>query len=132
MEKYISKKPLPPCWFKGKSFSVVIVEIEGEGFQAYSSDAKGLFGEGATVEECKALFARHVELRLLDGLGGIYYGRSSYEHQMTSLENLMKYWEEDNVKMIGCWPCEITMFGRDSPYLQEVTRMKLITRPHQK
>jgi hypothetical protein len=94
--------------------------VENDGYYIFSADAKGLHGEAPTIAECEQKFARLVELRLLDGLGGIYVGKSSFEFQEESLKVLLKYWEEDGVKVLETFPCEVSVFLESSPYFKDL------------
>lgn len=90
----------------------ILIEIEGEGYWLVSADAKGLHGEGETVEECKRDFTRAVECRIREQKGGVYVGISSDAyHRQEWEETLLPHWKQDGIVVIRTEMVDVCLFS---------------------
>ena len=87
--------------FQNKAYNVIVYEFadeeNGTHYGAFTSDAKGMNGEGRTICEALESLQNVMELIVEDGCGGVYPDTSPFEFQDEDHASLEEMWEEDGV-----------------------------------
>ena len=99
--------------YEGSIFNCIVLEYNDGGFMVASADAKGIYGDGYSINEATEDFQRAVECRVFDKQGGIYRGTSSIEFQKSYFYDLENNLEND-VIIVNKYHCSVKIFS----YLQ--------------
>ena len=66
-----------------------------------SADVEGIYADGNSPEDAVMDFRLAIKTRLLDGLGGLYFGKSDFSFQDEEFLDLEEGWKFDDVKSIS-------------------------------
>lgn len=102
--------------YKDSIFNCVVLQYDDGGFMVASADAKGIYGDGNSVDEATDDFRLAVECRVFDKQGGIYRGTSNEEFQRNYFYDLENDCE-DGVKIVNKYQCTVKVFSFLQSYL---------------
>lgn len=116
-------RALPPAWFLNREMFVVIWEVfsgQHTGFNCMSLDATSIWCMSASKSRCLWAFTVLVEDSLVNGYGGVYYGKTPEHIQLEEISQIIQrdYPDSGNIKVT-----KIKLFKEDSRYYSRAITM---------
>ncbi len=119
-------KALDVLAFKNQTYNVIVYELD-DGFAAFTADAFGMNGEGASVMEALDDLKLAIETRAIDGHGGVFAGSSSFEYQDELNKRLESMWHDDGVRVFDKTRHVMTVFSEEKNSYKNVDARKITT-----
>lgn len=103
--------------FRGRTYNVVIIEVSTGDYCAMSADFQDMMGVGVSRQDALANLRELVELRVMDGGGGVFLATSPNAYQIDRCESIWyntysaqySFHPQITIEKIEC--AELTLFA---------------------